>query len=355
MSPERGSALHGSLLCRLQRVAAAAALGTLLGVSGCASPATYLRDATSTAVDSTLASLDTAESRQRLKEIFGAVDVQTAAREMTKGVLEASASDLSRPEVEQRIQLLVEHFVEALTRSASRSIDADLGPAARRQMVLAITEALAAGTSPDARARMSALAAAVAESAAHAFGAQLPALFGPEMRATLQSLVDESLAPAMAVALDKVAPSVANVARLTAREALAGVNDELAGDLGRTIDAREDKFWAGLGRVLSASTSTAREWLYVATTVAAVLLAGLIALAILFKKATQGRQAREDAVTLLTASIHGAAASGGPGARDVLDRVAALHDHPGAAYLNEFLARNPHMRVSAPSPRGSAT
>ncbi|MDC0675935.1 hypothetical protein [Nannocystis radixulma] len=222
------------------RIGSVFALVLCCGGLGCVGAEGITRKAVPAALDESVAFLEDPESQRRIEQLMRDPQVQRAARELSKMLVDGVVAAATDAESQAALREASSRYVEAVAAAAARSLRTDLGPAAAEAARMAVAGMLDSGLSPETRRNAQALVQeltrttvdGLARAASHGLQEHL----GPAMRAVIEDELGPSLRTVLArdiaptlreVLVDELAPAFGVVARETTRQIVLGAHDGL--------------------------------------------------------------------------------------------------------------------------------
>lgn len=248
-------------------------LALALPLSGCAG---WLEFKAGRTVTGALAAVPRPENRRNVEALLTSPEMQESARVLTRAALDGAVAELSGAERKARLHELAAAFVDGLGPALGRTLDAEVLPRVRRELVAGVQAALDQALSPDNRVRLGAVAGDLARQAMAAASPQVVRAISDGVAGgidrSVRQVLDRDLSAAVGRAIDANTPAFARAMRAGTEGALLGAADALKGDLGQVLQEErlalvhelervaqaERKAWiADLGREVEASR---RRW-----------------------------------------------------------------------------------------------
>lgn len=289
-----------------------------------------------------------------LRAIFNDPALQEAARRLAEASASGALDSLNDAERKTILDQRSREFVDALAPVLSRAISAELGPAVRAEMLTAVTDTVNTFASDPERADVQAFAAAITRSVIDVVTARVWASVDREAGPATQRYIEGYLGPALRTVLERdlgptfaerIDPTVALLVRTASHEALAELNEALAGDLGARMRESQNDTLSGVNDLIEAREKAALAWAKVFGLLAGLgtIVAGVLGwrLWVTLGTANQNR----DVMALLTTSIK-LQAEQDPAARALVRRIKRdSRDTPSGKALKEFLDHRKELRV----------
>ncbi len=310
-----------------------------------------VREVTPPVISSGLEELTREENKDRLRELMGLGDIASWARELVRGTIEGVEGQFNNAQYADHLNALIEASVNRLSQALSESLDTQIGPAVRKQIVTLVHEALRTALDEEHRRRAVQLAddvtGAAVRSGSEALARGVEEDFSPAFAAALDQHVGPALERMMR---ERVVPAIGVSARAVSREAFLGLNEALEGELGQTMAQAYAAFWDRLDDRLGQTQDTAEDWLkQAALGGAGAFGVALLVVVILWRKTVLARIRRDQTIFLLARAIK-AVPVDSP-VDHLLTRIKQAGGEDismsrGYGYLSEFLDKNPQLRVS---------
>lgn len=306
-----------------------------------------LRLSTRTVVGATVDEL--ADDRERLAELLR-IDIEDAARDMARGLVDGGVDALGDEERQQRIHALTEEFVERVTKAAEDA-GARLGPQIRAGMVQTIDEAMDEALSSEHRRDAASLGKAVASATTKGFSQELEKGLDENIVPALRRALDDELGPGLnKMLVEQVNPALAATAHDMTAAALKELNRSMREDMSQSLKIA---LFDPLEKSLAQGKATAERWLVLLAGALAILGVILAIVLVWYRQQwvradeTAGR--RRETVRMFAEAIANARRHGT--IEDYCNHIKALGtqpDHAKAyAELQEVLSSNPRLKLDS--------
>jgi hypothetical protein len=183
------------------------------------------------------------ENRRRMQAILTSEELQESTRVLTRAVLDAALADLGEEELQGRLHELAAGFADGLGPALGRTLDTEVLPRVRRELVAGVEEAVDAALertlAPGNRERFGAVAGEVARAAMESVSPRLTRALSDGVSEgvdrSVRAALDRDVSPAVGRALDANTAALARAMRAGTEAAFLGAADALRGDLGQVI------------------------------------------------------------------------------------------------------------------------
>ena len=307
------------------------------------------RGATSSAINTGLRTLDTAENQRLIARLMQSPEVHNAARALAADMVDSSLDLLSAPERQARIEEISARYVSTLTRAAvqgmAEGVRRDFAPVMAHAMKQAVAasmhEMMNEGYQRDLERVASGVTRATVEAATRSMAEGMARDMGPALRAALE---DEQTRRALGAA-----------SRTLAREVVFGSNEALAEIQRQQERSGRPSLLSGLATFTERGMRVA-QWGAVALVVGGILLALWIARLISRSRRAQADSERNAAAAVLLAEAI-RASEGKPWGNELAEILGSrLQRESATNLLDEILTKRaknaPHAPESAVAPPG---
>ena len=310
-------------------------------VSGCA-PEEF-RKITPSVVDSGLETLTSPTNQERLRALASLPDLQLAASNSAKGVVDGYLGAFNDPGKLRRLDDLTRAFSDSAASAFTNEIETRIGPAIRHQSALLSREVAHALSDIDGKGNLEAVTSTIVSNLVRSMARGMEQDMAPALRRSLET----QIGPALGELIQHDAtPALAEGARAVSRQAWLGLNDALNGELGATFKAADESIWNHLDRTLERGRTTAESWFHFVAGVTIVLAVLLGVAALLWRAQARAVIRQEKALRLLTSGVRSVGRTGS--VEDLLRHIKAqgkADPLEGYACLSEFLARHQDLKL----------
>lgn len=281
------------------------------GLSGCLGPEGITRRAVPAALDEGVKFLEDPETQRRLERLLGDPELQQAARELGAVVVEGAVAGAADEETQAALRRASTRYVRAVAAAAADSLRTDLGPAAAEAAAQAVRRvlrtAMSSETGHDARLLVRELTRTTVEALSESAGRGLQKDLGPAFRAVLEdelgpamrTVIVRDLAPALREAMaGELLPAIGLVARETTRQIVLGIDEGLDEIRFRErFGTFEISFWDRLNALLNKGIQVSAIVAWVLGVVV-VILGALFGRAILLRRRLDEERLRSERMLL---------------------------------------------------------
>lgn len=211
-------------------------------------------------INETLKSLNDPENRALMKRLVDLPEVQKAAHDLAEAITGGALDGLTDEQRAARLRQLTDQFVQQISTSVARDLDAHISPSLTRAVEDIVGGAVGAALSPENRQHAKLFVDTLTRTTIATFGQSTGKILrddlGPAMQhvieqnlgPALEHLIEERLVPSLRGALDQeFVPAAGRLTREVTRQAVLGAHDalvELEVDKKLVgIDARLDKLF----------------------------------------------------------------------------------------------------------------
>ena len=299
------------------------------------------RGATSSAINTGLRTLDTAENQRLIARLMQSPEVHNAARALAADMVDSSLDLLSAPERQARIEEISARYVSTLTRAAvqgmAEGVRRDFAPVMAHAMKQAVAasmhEMMNEGYQRDLERVASGVTRATVEAATRSMAEGMARDMGPALRAALED--------------EQTRRALGSASRTLAREVVFGSNEALAEIQRQQERSGRPSLLSGLATFTERGMRVA-QWGAVALVVGGILLALWIARLISRSRRAQADSERNAAAAVLLAEAI-RASEGKPWGNELAEILGSrLQRESATNLLDEILTKRAKNAPPAP-------
>lgn len=305
----------------------------VLGWTLCAGCAPTTARVTTTTVNSGMAALSDDANQAHLRAILDGLPLEEATRALAGALLDETRKNLSQEEWNQLVEQGAVRLVDALSPALAVSLQTEIGPALRAELVAGVRDALALMAQDRQRRQVGQIASTLT--------AAIVDTLTPRVQASVRALLREELAPLLEERLNAAVRGDDPLVRAASRQVMLGLGDALNGELGVAMHA----FLAQeRGLLMEQADDVSRRWERILSISLGAAGAGLVvAVAFLQQKIRQQRQSTEALTGVIRAIKR----------FEDNDEVQVLVEHvkettkdtPGGKYLDNLIKSQPELNA----------
>lgn len=211
-------------------------------------------------LNETLKALNDPENQELMRRLVDLPEVQQAAHDLARAITDGALDGLTDDQRTAKLRELTDKFVNQISTSVARDLDAHISPALTRTVEDIVGGAMHAALSPENRQQAKSFVDALTRTTVAAFGQSTGKVLREDLGPALQHVIEQNLGPALENVIaqrllpslqkaldDQAIPAAGRLAREVTRQSVLGAHDalvELQVDqkLG-SIDARLDKIF----------------------------------------------------------------------------------------------------------------